>query len=65
MNMEKPDISPAIYSLLQHSQHTTAFVEKSFSVLRSKTVDDFTFQFLPLVIAELAAYVKRAYCEFY
>ena len=33
MNMERSDISPAVYSLLQHSQHTTASVE-SFSMLR-------------------------------
>ena len=33
MSMERPDILLAIFSLLQHSQSTTACVE-SFSVLR-------------------------------
>ena len=31
-NMEKSDISPVVYSLLQHSQPTTAFAERSFSL---------------------------------
>ena len=30
--MKKPDVSSADYSLLQHSQLTTASAEKSFSV---------------------------------
>ena len=30
MNMERPDISAAVYCLLQHSQLRTSFVERSF-----------------------------------
>ena len=32
--MERPEISLAVYSLLQHCQLTTASVEISFSLLR-------------------------------
>ena len=32
--MNRPDISPAVYILFQHSQPTTASVERSFSMLR-------------------------------
>ena len=33
MNMEKQDISPAVYYMLQTSQPTSASVERSFSML--------------------------------
>ena len=73
--MERPDISPAVCSLLQYSQFTTASVKRSFSMARKllvkkrkgrkfETVHDFTFQFSHLVIAELAAYIRRVYCKF-
>ena len=42
--MEKPDILLAIYSLLQHSQLTTDFVERSFSMLRKLLAQDGNFQ---------------------
>ena len=35
MNVKRRHTSPAIYSLLQHSQPTTASVERSFSMLRN------------------------------
>ena len=35
--MERQDISPAVYHMLQNSQPTSASVEKSFSMLK-KTV---------------------------
>jgi len=34
MSLERSDISPAAYSLLQHCQPTSASVERSFSMLR-------------------------------
>ena len=34
MRMERPDISPAEYCLLQHCQPTSVSVERSFSMLR-------------------------------
>ena len=37
INMEKQDISPAVYHMLQNSQPTSGFVERSFSMLK-KTV---------------------------
>ena len=80
MNMERPDISLDICSLLQHYQPTTALVERSLSMKlkllaedrmetvsqdrKFKTVPDFAFQFFHLVIVELAAYIKRMYCKF-
>ena len=74
MNKERLDISPAVYSSQRHSQRTTS-VEKSFSMLRkllakdgnvkfeNVRVNDFRFQFLLLVIAEVAAYIMRASCK--
>ena len=38
VNMERQDISPAVYHMLQTSQPTSASVERSFSVVE-KTVD--------------------------
>ena len=37
MNMERSDISPAVYSLFPHFQPTAGFVERRFS-LAAKTV---------------------------
>ena len=34
INMERQDISPAVYHMLQNSQTTSASVERSFSVLK-------------------------------
>ena len=34
INMERQDISPAVYHMLQNSQPTSAFVERSFSMLK-------------------------------
>ena len=33
MSMERPDIIPAVYSLLLHTQPTSASAERSFSML--------------------------------
>ena len=33
--MEKQDISPAVYHMLQNSQPTSASVERSFSILKN------------------------------
>ena len=38
MNLERPDISRSVYSLLQHSQPTTASVETSFE-MQQKLLD--------------------------
>ena len=34
MNMERQDISPAVYHMLENSQPTPASVERSFSMLK-------------------------------
>ena len=44
VNMERPDILPTVYSLLQHSQPTTASVQRSFFVLRKLLVTDRYFK---------------------
>ena len=74
--MERPDVSLAVYNLYQYSQPTTASVERSFSMLRKLLAKarnfkvenvkqhDFTFQFLHLVIAELADYRRRGIASF-
>ena len=36
INMERKDISPAVYHILQNSQATSASVEKSFSMFKKK-----------------------------
>ena len=41
LNMERPDISPAVYSLLRQS--TTASVERSFSMLQKLLAKDRKF----------------------
>ena len=40
MNMERQDISPAVYHMLQNSQPTSASVEKSFSMLKKLLAND-------------------------
>ena len=40
MNMERPDFSPAVYSLPQHSPSTTASGESSFSMLQKLLAKD-------------------------
>jgi len=40
INMERQDISPAVYSLLQNPQPTTASVETSFSMLKKLLAKD-------------------------
>lgn len=44
MRMERPDISPAEYCLLQHCQPTSASVERSFSMLRKLLAKDRNFK---------------------
>jgi len=41
--MERQDISPAVCSLLQNSQPTTASVERSFSMLKKTLAKDRKF----------------------
>ena len=55
MNMERSNVSPAVYSLLQQSDPATASAERFFHAAKTasqeqkfkgrkcKTVDDFTF----------------------
>ena len=43
MNMERPNISPAVYNLFQYSQSTTAALEGSFSVLQKLLATDRNF----------------------
>ena len=35
INMERQDISPAVYRMLQNSQPTSSSVERSFSMLKN------------------------------
>ena len=44
INMERQDISPAVYHMLQNSQATSASVERSFSMLRKLFVKDRNFK---------------------
>ena len=44
MNMERPDLSPAVYNLLQDSLPTTASSESSFSILRRLLAKDRKFK---------------------
>ena len=44
MNMERPNILSDVYSLLQHSQPTIAFVERSFSMLQKLLAKDRNFK---------------------
>ena len=43
INMERQDISPAVYYKLQSSQPTTAFVKRSFSTLKNLLAKDRNF----------------------
>ena len=40
INMERQDISPAVYHMLQNSQLTSASVERSFSMLKKLLAKD-------------------------
>ena len=44
MNKERPNISPAVYSLLQYSQLTTACVKGRFSMLQKPLAKDRNFK---------------------
>ena len=35
IDMERQDITPAVYHMLQHSQRTSASVERNFSMLKN------------------------------
>ena len=42
--MDRQDISPAAYHMLQNSQPTSAFVERSFSMLKKLLAKDKNFK---------------------
>ena len=44
INMERQDISPAVYPMLQNSQPTSALIERSFSMLKKLLVKDRNFK---------------------
>ena len=44
INMERQDISPAVYHMLQNSQPTSASVERSFSMLKKLLAKDRNFR---------------------
>ena len=44
MTLETADISSTVYSLLYHSQPTTASVERNFSMLRKQLAKDRNFK---------------------
>ena len=44
INMERQDISPAMYHMLQNSQATSAFVERSSSMLKKLLAKDRNFK---------------------
>ena len=44
INMERPDISLAVYSLLQHSQPTTSLIKRSFSILQKLLAKEKNFK---------------------
>ena len=44
INMERQDISPAVYHMLQNSQPTSASVERSFSMLKKLLAKDKNFK---------------------
>ena len=44
INMEKPDISPAVYHMLQNCQPTSASVERGFSTLKKQLAKDRNFK---------------------
>ena len=43
INMEKQDISPAVYHMLQNFQPTSASVERSFAMLKKLLAEDSNF----------------------
>ena len=44
INMERQDISPAVYHMLQNSQPTSASVERTFSMLKKLLAKDRNFK---------------------
>ena len=44
INVERQDISPAVYHMLQNSPPTSASVERSFSVLKKLLAKDRNFE---------------------
>ena len=44
INMERQDISPAVYHILQNSQPTSASVERSLSMLKKRLAKDRNFK---------------------
>ena len=42
--MERQDISPALYHMLQNFQPTSAFIERSFSMLKKLLAKDRNFK---------------------
>ena len=44
MNIDRQDISPAVYHMLQNSQPTSASVERSFSMLKKLLAKDRNFK---------------------
>ena len=46
INMERQDISPAVYHMLENSQPTSASVERSFSMLKKLLAKDGNFKVL-------------------
>ena len=44
INMERKDISPAVYHMLQNSRPTSASVERSFTMLKKLLVKDRNFK---------------------
>ena len=44
INMERQDISPTVYHMLENSQPTSASVERSFSMLKTLLAKDRNFK---------------------
>ena len=44
INMEKQDVSPAVYHMFQNSQPTSASVKRSFSMLKNLLAKDRNFK---------------------
>ena len=44
INMERQDISPAVYHMLENSQPTSASVEINFSMLKKLSAKDINFK---------------------
>ena len=75
--MQRPHISPAVYSLLRHCHLTTASPQRSFSMLRKLLVKDGSFkienvkQCMILLVnsfafgdSKVAAYIRCVYYTF-